>query len=73
MSVHSNDYTDYEEYKQDLAFEYREERCSLYYYTGQTNEPDCESCTHNKYLYTKEDGTKVWECDTHECEYEEEI
>ena len=34
-------------------------------------EADCDTCIHNHYLYTKADGTKVWECDTHECEYEE--
>ena len=34
-------------------------------------EPDCTICIHEKYLYTKEDGTKVFECDTHTCEYKE--
>ena len=34
-------------------------------------EADCESCIHNKYLYTKDDGTRVYECDTHCCEYKE--
>lgn len=34
-------------------------------------EPDCTTCVHCKYLRTQDDGTKVFECDTHNCEYEE--
>ena len=34
-------------------------------------EADCETCEHNRYLYTKPNGTKVFECDTHTCEYKE--
>ena len=45
---------------------------NLYWNDDDIPNPDmCNNCTHNKFLYTKSDGTKVWECDTHECEYEE--
>lgn len=72
MSVHSTFYQSEEEYKADLAYEYRTEQAGLYYHDDEEPEdPDCESCIHNHYLYTKADGTKVWECDTHECEYKE--
>lgn len=77
MSIH-NDYRrygteeEYEEWKQELISEYRWEQSGLYCNDDDIPNPDmCDSCKHNKYLYTKADGTKVWECDTHECEYEE--
>ena len=34
-------------------------------------EADCDTCIHNHYLHTKSDGTKVFKCDTHTCEYKE--
>lgn len=38
---------------------------------AEVNLEKCSTCIHEKYLYTREDGTKVWECDTHTCDYKE--
>ena len=37
----------------------------------EAKEENCDICIHNKYLYTKADETKVFECNTHTCEFEE--
>ena len=72
MSVHSTFYRNEEDYLADLASEYRTEQNNLYWNDDDIPNPDmCDNCIHNKFLYTKEDGTKVWECDTHCCEYVE--
>lgn len=46
MSVHSTYYEDEEEYKRDLAWEYRTEQAGLYHYDDDEIpfEPTCEEC-----------------------------
>lgn len=70
MSVHSNYYEDEEEYRRDLAWEYRTEQAGLYVYDDDMKrEPTCGDCQYCKTgkrftfeitdIYGKEPGRDV--------------
>ena len=49
MSVHSTYYEDEEEYRRDLAWEYRTEQAGLYHYDDDVEETyTCEECPYCK-------------------------
>ena len=49
MSVHSNHYDNEEEYRRDLAWEYRREQADLYHYDDTLpDERICSNCQHCK-------------------------
>lgn len=71
MSVHSTFYQNEEDYKADLAWEYRTEQAGLYKHDDdEPEEPDCERCIHMKPLHYR--GVElIYGCENWECEFEE--